>query len=178
MPRPNPHHSRPWHRDSLFGDGPRRPLDREQRAVWRARLDLHRRAGRITALHALVGLALARRLGTDGRLDPSHDTIADDTGCSARTVRRALAALAGCGLARWTRRLVRDGWRAVQASSAYELLTGAPASVPCDGQDGRETRKTRFSLGAGGTPAAGTPSQGSDEWGKWNAARQLRLLAG
>jgi len=34
-----------------------------------------------------------RRLGVDGQLDPSHDTIADDVGCCARTVRRALAAL-------------------------------------------------------------------------------------
>ena len=142
MPCPHP---RPWRRGSLFVAGPRVPLDREQRAVWRARLELARRAGRIAALHLLVGTALIRRLGQNGRLDPSHQTIAADAGCSPRTVRRALAALANCGLLRWVRRLVRAGWRAEQTSNAYELLT--PATLArCDGQTGRETRKQSFYL--------------------------------
>jgi hypothetical protein len=78
-----PHqHPRPWHQGSEFGDGLRWPLDREQRCVWRVRLDLARRAGRITALHAEIGRALLRRLGSDGRCDPAQDTIAADVGCS------------------------------------------------------------------------------------------------
>ena len=154
-----------WHRNSEFGPGPRQPLDREQRAVWRARVELARRAGRITALHAQVGLALLRRLGQDGRLDPSHATLAADAGVGERTVRRALAALAGCGLLRWVRRLARDAasrWRATQISSAYALSLGGtpgspggqgswvqatwawistPRATACGGHVGRATRK-------------------------------------
>lgn len=146
-------HARPWHRGSTFGDGPRAPLCRERRAVWRARLQLHRRAGRLTALHEVIGLALLRRLGEDGRLDPTHETIADDAACSTRTVRRALDALRDLGLVVWVRRLVREGWRAAQTSNGYRLTTGSPVALPpprrrraCDGQDGRGTRLESLSL--------------------------------
>lgn len=117
-------HPRPWHRGSEFGDGLRFPLDRERRAIWKARLDLARRAGRITALHELIGLALLRRHGTDGRCDPAQDTLAADAGCSPRTVRTALAALANLGLLAWVRRLVRIGRRVAQTSNAYTLIVG------------------------------------------------------
>ena len=99
---------RRWHRNSEFGVGPKVPLDREKRAVWRARVELARRGGRVSALHALVGIALLRRLSTSGECTPSHATLAADAGVSERTVRRALTALAGCGLVRWVRRLARD----------------------------------------------------------------------
>jgi hypothetical protein len=73
----------------------------------------------------MIGTALVRRLGVDGQLDPSHDTIAGDVGCCSRTVRRALEALKGLGLVLWQRRLVRVGWRTAQTSNAYLLaLTG------------------------------------------------------
>jgi DNA-binding GntR family transcriptional regulator len=61
----------------------------------------------------------------DGQLDPSHDTIADDVGCCARTVRRALAALKALGLVMWQCRLVRAGWRVAQTSNAYLLSLSA-----------------------------------------------------
>src|SRR4051794_13801718 len=51
-------HPRPWHRDSRFGDGPRRPLDREQRARFRFLLNAHRRAGHLTPHAEMVGDAL------------------------------------------------------------------------------------------------------------------------
>lgn len=114
-----------WHKEGRFGPGPRLPMDRERRAVWRARLAMFRRAGKITALHEQIGLALLRRLGEDGRLDPSHETITIDAGCSDRTVRRALEALKACGLVLWVQRLVRAGWRVAQTSSAYVLAIGA-----------------------------------------------------
>ena len=167
-------HPRPWRTGSQFGTGPRRPLDRESRAVWRARLDLARRAGRITALHALVGHALARRLGTDGRCDPSHATIAADAGASVRTVRRALVALADCGMVQWTRRLVRAGWRTAQTSNAYALVVGSGRITPairCGGQAGRETIKKAF------IPSTNMPGAGDDVWGLWNRDRLLTLLA-
>jgi len=140
MPTAHPH---PWRGDSRFGDGPRMPMCRERRAVWRARLNLFRRAGKITPLFEDIGLAMLKRLGTDGRLDPSHETVADDVGCSARTVRRALAALTdkAVGLMFWVRRLVRHGISVEQNSNAYVLTTGNISASPPGGQIGRQTLK-------------------------------------
>jgi hypothetical protein len=121
-------HTRPWHRDSTFGDGPRRPLDREQRAQIKAKLLLQRRPGRLTIAAAQVGRVMVDMLGADGRLDPSLTTIADKARVSVATVKRALVQLRECGFVEWTRRLVRDaagGWRTAQTTSAYVLA--APA---------------------------------------------------
>jgi hypothetical protein len=148
MPRPNPRHPRPWHRGSVFGDGRRVPLDRERRARFRFLLHAHARAGRITPKAEWVGLALLKRLGADGQCDPTHDTLAADAACSARTARRATASMRGLGLLRWETRLVRVGWRAEQTSNAYELVPAAapPVSVPrCGGQTGRETKRIESS---------------------------------
>jgi hypothetical protein len=134
---PNPH-PRPWHRGSVFGDGPRRRLDREQRARFRYLLNAHRRAHRLTPLTELVGNALVRRLGVDGQLDPSHDTIGEDAGCSSRTVRRALVALRVLGLLVWQRRILRAGPCVDQTSNAYMLLT--PDGNPTGGQNVRQTK--------------------------------------
>lgn len=65
-------------------------------------------------------------ISTDGRCDPGHDTLADDAGCCARTVRRGLDALRALGLVMWQRRIVRAGWRTSQTSNAYLLV---PAGV-------------------------------------------------
>ena len=43
-------HPRPWHRGSIFGDGPRRALDRDQRARFRFLLAAHYRANVLRAL--------------------------------------------------------------------------------------------------------------------------------
>lgn len=143
-----PAHPHPWRRDSMFGDGPRRPLDREQRARFRFLLNAHRRARRFTPLTELVGNALVRRLGVNGQCDPSHDTIAGDVGCCARTVRRALERLKALGLVLWQRRIVRDGWRTSQTSNSYLLaVTENPPPnrpVSCGGQNGRQTPKVEI----------------------------------
>ena len=146
MPRPDPRHPRPWRRGSVFGDGHRRPLDREQRARFRFLLNMHHRFGRLTRAARDVGEALVRRLGADGRCDPTHATLASDAACDARTVRRATAALRDLGMLRWQTRLVRAGWRAEQTSNAYELVPtiAAPPALPrarCGGQSVRENRK-------------------------------------
>jgi len=118
------------------------PLDREQRARFRYLLRAHARAGRLAAKHEWVGLALLKRLGADGQLDPAQDTLAADAGCSARTVRRATASMRALGLVRWETRLVRAGWRALQTSNAYMLTPALAQPVVCTGgQTGRETRK-------------------------------------
>jgi len=158
---PNPHHPRPWHRGSLFGDGPRRPFSADERRAWLERAELERRAGRMTSLYVDVARVLLKRLSVDGRCDPSHVTLAADAACGERTVRRALAALEEAGLLTWEQRLVRRPWpaggagatRAEQTSNAYVFcLPMGPIAAPvprsvqlrmpmphCGGQDGRET---------------------------------------
>jgi hypothetical protein len=176
---PNPH-PRPWHRNSVFGAGPRRPLDREQRARFRYLLTAHRRARRLTPHAELIGNAMARRLGVDGQLDPAHDTLAGDVGCSARTVRRALGALKALGLVMWQCRLVRDGWRTSQTSNAYLLV---PAEVrtlptlrpkPCGGQSGRQTTQIEIQPAQPATLAEVRAAQAA--LAKRRAAVEGRLL--
>lgn len=141
MPRSHP---RPWHRGSLFGAGPRRPLDRNQRARFRYLLNAHARANRLPAKQEKVGLALLKRLGVDGQCDPTKATLADDVGCDMSTVERATKRMRELGLLTWQRRLVRSGWRTEQTSNAYVLLTNAapPVILPrhrCDRQNAGET---------------------------------------
>lgn len=156
MPTAHPH---PYHAGSLFGDGPRRALDREQRARFRFLLTAHRRARRLTPLTETVGNALVRRLSTDGQCDPSHATVAADVGCCERTVRRALQALKALGLVIWQRRIIRAGWRVAQTSNAYLLaLTANVERAPvqpksCGGHFGRETLKTAISTVQLASPA-------------------------
>lgn len=146
---PDPHHPRPWRRNSLFGNGPRRPLSADERRAWLARAEAERRARRLTAMHVVVASALLRRLGADGQCDPSHATLARDAGCNPSTVLRALKELRAVGLLTWERRLVRRPWpaggagatRAEQTSNAYELLLPNRPVAP------REERRCRAVAG-------------------------------
>ena len=61
---------RRYRRNSHYGDGLRIHMDRERRAVWRARLHMFRRGRKITPLYEDIGLAMLRRLGANGRFDP------------------------------------------------------------------------------------------------------------
>ncbi len=138
-------HPRPWHRGSIFGDGSRRSLDREQRARFRYLIRAHRRAGRLTRAALDVGEALLRTLGVSGQCDPAHATIAEDAGCCSRTVRRAIVVMRALGLLRWVQRIVRCGWAVRQSSSQYELLATAtaPGLLPASGGHlGREIQKS------------------------------------
>ena len=158
-------HPRPWHAGSLFVPGPRRVLGIGERCLWLARLEQALATGQITAAHYLVGRALLRLLGEDGRLDPGHDYLATLARCGRRTVQRALARLQEIGLVRWARRLVRTGWRAEQTSNAYELVPDGRPITPrapvvqgslrlhCGGQVGREDHFVRIT-GAAVPPIA------------------------
>jgi len=137
--------TRRWRNDSIFGPGPRRPLDREQRARFRFLTRAHARGGRLSAKAQWVAEALLKRLGADGQCDPSHDTLAADAGCAVRTVRRALATLKQLGLCTWVRRLVREGWRVEQSSNAYLLSLSVPNPTEC--HVGRLTNSTNTSIG-------------------------------
>lgn len=141
-------HPRPWYRDSLFGDGPRVPLDRNQRARFKFLLNAHARARRLPAKQEWVGKALLKRLGASGRCDPTHATLAAHAGCSERTARRACETMRRLGLLRWQHRLVRVGWRSEQTSNAYVLMTNVanPAPLPSGGQKGRETKSIDKSM--------------------------------
>jgi hypothetical protein len=124
-------HPRPWHAGSLFTPGPRRTLGIADRCFWLARLEDAFTSRHLPPAHYLVGRALLRLLGEDGRLDPSHDCLTKLARCSRRTVQRALARLQELDLLRWARRLVRAGWRTEQTSNAYELVPdGRPQTLP------------------------------------------------
>ena len=114
-----------FHRGSAFTYGPRVPLDRESRAVFRAKLRFQRRPGRLTLGALEVGEALVQLLGPDGRLDPCLETLAELARVSVSTVKRAIDQLRACGFLDWTRRLGRRGARVVQTSNAYRLMVPA-----------------------------------------------------
>jgi hypothetical protein len=136
-------HPRPWHRGSLFGDGPRRRLDRNQRARFRFLLKAHTTAGRITPKGEWTGEALLRHLGATGQCDPSHATLAANArGIDPSTVRDALKDMHACGLVTWQRRIVRIGERVEQTSNAYELLPALTPSLFADRCDRESPRAT------------------------------------
>jgi hypothetical protein len=98
---------------------------------------MHRRPGRLSAGGLQVLVALVRLLGADGRLDPSHATLAALAAVHVATVQRALDRLRELGLLSWQRRLVRDGWQSHQTSNAYVLT---PAAVSHDMQIARPVK--------------------------------------
>ena len=49
---------RRWRKDSIFGDGPRQPLDRNGRARFRFLVRMHRGANRLAANDVAVGAFL------------------------------------------------------------------------------------------------------------------------
>ena len=117
-----------WRSGSEFGTGRRVPLDREQRAVFRAKLTMQRKPGRLSSSAVRLAQIMLDKLGADGRLDPSIATLAELARVDESTVVRCLGRLKACGFLEWTRRLVRcaaGGWRVEQASNAYVLTVPA-----------------------------------------------------
>ena len=159
-----------WRSASVFGQGRRVALDREQRAVFRAKLRLARGPGRLSSTAVALGEILLRTLGADGRLDPSIATLAARLGNAApSTVTRCLERLRQLGFLSWTRRLVRDartGWRAAQTSNAYVLALPSPAR-PCDAQIAPAVRVSMPKR---------QPREPKQESAYESAARQLRAL--
>lgn len=112
---------RKWREGSEFGEGERVPLDREQRAVIKARLRMRafNGPGRLTATARLIVPELLGMLGKDGALFPGIATLADRLGKCSDAVRVGLKRLKQLGFLNWTRRLVRHGDRVRQTSNAY-----------------------------------------------------------
>lgn len=152
-----------WRSDSEFGTGRRVPLDREQRAVIRAKLTFQRKPGRLSSSAVRLAHILLDKLGVDGRLDPSIATLAELARVNASTVVRCLGRLKACGFLEWTRRLVRcaGGWRVEQTSNAYVLTV--PSS---DTHFAPEVLSRRLKVAESGSGGSSYES----------AARQLRAL--
>ena len=112
---------RRWRDGSEFGRGARRPMCREQRAQFVAKLKLGRRTKGVTQAMQRIGEIMVRMMADDGRLDPSMQTLASLAAVSRQTVVAALARLEEFGFLRRTRRLVRVGNRVEQTSNAYVL---------------------------------------------------------
>jgi hypothetical protein len=147
----------PKWKTGIFGQGPRAPMNREARAVFKAKLQLQRRPGRLTIATAAIGRVLVDMLGADGRLDPSLATIAEKARVSVATVKRALVQLRQCGFITWTRRLVRcaaSGWRTEQASSAYVLVIPA-----CEAHFAPQVRRKNSLAWVGSLPTPGPTQQ-------------------
>jgi hypothetical protein len=168
----------PHRRKSVFGPGRRVPVDREFRAVYKAKLRYNRRPNRLTFACVAVGDYLVRACGTDGRLDPSNDTIAAACGIAPSTAAAARKRLRLCGFLDWDRRVLRVpdrgnllGYCVVQISNAYELRTlNHDLEICCDADLRKATRKTAFPLRENSIAAEDAAAFASRD-------RQLRLLA-
>ena len=165
-----------WRGNAKFGEGRRVAHNHQSRALWRVRVSVARAKGKLTASFVDVAMALLKRLGENGRLDPSHATIAKDALVSERTVRRALAALKGLKLLSWEPRLRKDplSWRTEQNSNAYVLETegsGAPEiSAASGGQTGRATKIPMFTK----EKPQGSTVPPADAWDAREALRKMR----
>jgi len=156
-----------WRSGSEFGTGRRVPLDREQRAVFRAKLRLNRRPGRLSIAAVAIADIMLNTMGADGRLDPSIATLAELARVDTSTVVRCLGRLKACGFLDWTRRLVRcaaGGWRVEQTSNAYVLTVPASDAHFAPAVIFRRFRKE------------GSKESSSGEGEVESAARQLRAL--
>ena len=159
---------RSFHHYSLFGPGPRVALNREARAVWRARIKYARRPGGLTLGAAAVAGVLLELLGADGRLDPTHETIAKLARVSVSTVGRALDQLRAFGFLDWARRLVRGPAGARQTSSAFWLKT--PDRHSANQVFSRVCKKVRRRTGSVGVRQEQADAEASRD-------RQLAIIA-
>ena len=134
---------RAYHGGSVY-EAPRRPLTEDGRRMFREKVRRFAVAFGARASSVMVTLeALRRHLGQDGRCDPSHATLAKETGLGQRTVRRALRLAGTAGLVSWSRRIVRTRLGARQTSNGYVLHPEAIVPDP-GGQRGRVTMKKEY----------------------------------
>lgn len=154
---------------------------------WTARIWLEFRAGNLTRAYRDVLLTLRTYRGHGGLMVPAHATLADRTGCSPRTVQRALLAARHLGLVSWTERRVRAAWRWLRTSNSYRLLTPDepvqpgqrtpwPRRVPtnCQSGEGGESDSKKAALRKMLQEAAAVP----DLLAMRQAANEARWLTG
>jgi hypothetical protein len=108
-----------YRRNATFDEGPRRPLTRREKGEIKDKIEIEGLQGRLTALHVRILRWIVDRVGYDGRCDPSEETIAQNTGSSVATVKRAKERAKELGLMAWTMRIIRVGARVLQRTCAY-----------------------------------------------------------
>ena len=97
---------------------PRRGNPTLDRNTWIKRLWQAKRGRELTPTTYLIGRVMLRRASKKGVLWPSQACLADDVGCSVRTVERATQALRALGLLEWQQRRLRWNRR---ATNLYRL---------------------------------------------------------
>jgi hypothetical protein len=120
-------------------------LSRNERRHYRACAHRMFAAGRLSRLDRDVALAMEDLLGPTGILAPGKATVAHKARCCERTIQTALNTLRDLHMLRWVRRVVQVGWRRVQTSNCYELLTNGFVPPSTDGNRCRESIKGRKS---------------------------------
>ena len=138
-----------WRSGSLFGDGPRKPLNRDQRGIMKQRFRTARLKHNITALQECIGVELLQLLSQNGALYPTQDTIAQRVSCCLRTVSNALRRFRNLGLMDWVRRLIRICRDVQQTSNAYwfRIESLPSADIRCGRKSCRRVRIIKNSFG-------------------------------
>jgi DNA-binding MarR family transcriptional regulator len=199
-----PRYLRP-HREKVFGDGPRVPLDREAkvRIMHFARALKHRTEPRqhygvltgkfVDVLHALLWLI---HDGRSGQCNPAYATIADKAGCAPSTVGEAIKALEDAGILGWVNRIRRIGsrerdlfghwattWRVVRTSNAYVFhdpklaaQRGRPSNT--EFRSGPPDTNTNKDIGPSYPQPSASPPQPSQGGARLAGARVTQDLLG
>jgi hypothetical protein len=104
---------------------------------WHGRINAEFQAHNMTPHYRGVLIALLTFQGSDGRINPSHETLAARTvelglarDCCAATARRALKHARTLGLLFWLPQYHRVGWRKLRLPNLYILNVPADAVKP------------------------------------------------
>ncbi|WP_216851155.1 helix-turn-helix domain-containing protein [Acidisphaera sp. L21] len=115
---------------------------------WVARVWREYHAGNLTRAAKDVLMSFHTFRGHGGACWPSHEPLASRARCCVRTVQRALQQAQHLGLASWSERRVKAGWRWLRTSNWYRFAVPAEAVQP--GQRSRsqsENLKRRATTG-------------------------------
>lgn len=96
------------------------------KSEWETRIKAEYQIGNLTAHYRDVLIVLLTFRGHEGRIFPSHESIASrvvqsdlQRECSVRTVQRALNQARSLGLLWWLPQSRREGWRRLRSSNLY-----------------------------------------------------------
>jgi hypothetical protein len=134
--------------------------------AWFARVGAERAAGNLTYAFERVLRAIIAFRGHDGRIFPSHASIAERADCADRTVRRALNQAVLIGLIWWRADYRRDGWRKVRTTNHYVLNVPAAPVKP-----GLRPKSPRARIGGQTGRVQGSVSKQVALQGMLNAAK-------
>jgi len=195
---------KPWRRDSVFMPPRVRRLSAPALRAWcgfvhacrRARVpttDGRRHIAALTGDRLGVAMQLLQIVGWRGQERVAIEALAGAASTSADTVGRTLEFLEGVGLMRRHHMVRRAAGGSTQQDVTFYELREPPAADPQVAADRgpyglilsflnrrrarrmaaavQQIARQMFGKGSG-------PSSGDDEWGRWNAGRQLAALRG